>query len=101
MAPILRGENKMLDFLKKTLADFGVTKKLDDTSPSGKIDAVDVKKLGVDALIVGVSAAIAYSIEHMAPNTFGEYQAFVVLGLSMLAKGLQKLTKDNSDGTNP
>lgn len=91
----------MLDFLKKTLKDFGVTKKLDDTSPAGKIDAVDVKKLGVDALIVGVSAAIAYSIEHMAPNTFGEYQAFVVLGLSMLAKGLQKLTKDNSDGTNP
>jgi len=90
----------MLDFIKKQLAGFGVTKKLDDTSPAGKINAVDFKKLGVDAVIVGVSAAIAYSIEHMAPNTFGEYQAFVVLGLSMIAKGLQKLTKDNTDGSN-
>jgi hypothetical protein len=84
----------MLDFLKKAF-----TKKTDDTSPAGKVDAVDIKKLSVDALIVGVSAAIAYSIEHMAPNTFGEYQAFVVLGLSVIAKGLQKLTKDNTDGT--
>jgi len=84
----------MIDFLKGLFL-----KGTPDTSPAGKFDKVDAKKLGIDAVIVGVSAAIAYSIEHMAPNTFGEYQAFVVLGLSMLAKGLQKLTKDNTDGT--
>jgi hypothetical protein len=90
----------MLNLIKKTLANFGVTKKLEDTSPSGKIDIVDFKKLVVDTLIVGISAAVAYSIEHISPNTFGEYQPFVVLALSMLAKGLQKLTKDNSDVSN-
>lgn len=83
----------MIDFLKSFFL-----KGTPDTSPAGKLDKIDAKKLGLDAVIVGVSAAIAYSIEHMAPNTFGEYQAFVVLGLSMLAKGLQKLTKDNTDG---
>ncbi len=82
----------MLDFLKKVF----VHKAVEDTSPAGTLNKVDAKKLGVDAIIVGVSAAIAYGIEHMSPNTFGEYQAFVVLGLSMLAKGLQKLTRDNN-----
>lgn len=86
----------MFDFLKNAF-----TKNTVDTSPSGELNKVDAKKLGIDAIIIGVSAAIAYSIEHMAPNTLGEYQPFVVLALSMLAKGLQKLTKDNTNGTTP
>ena len=82
-----------MDFFKK-LKDVFV-KSVPDTSEAGKIDKVDSVKLIKTGVLVGIAAAISSVMTTMAPDTFGPYQAYITLGLTVALDFINKIVKNN------
>ena len=83
----------MTDFLKKLKEVF--VKSVPDTSPSGTIDKTDLAKVVKTGFLVGLASAISYGLANFSPDTFGNYQPLVVLGLTAALDFVNKLVKKN------
>lgn len=82
-----------MDFFIKLKDVF--TKKIPDTSETGKINTVDVAKLTKTGILVGVSAALASILASLAPDTLGVYQPVIILVLTVTLDFVNKLIKNN------
>lgn len=82
-----------MDFLKKLLAVF--TKKVNDTSDTGKVNAVDFAKLVKNASLVGLAAALSEVLATVGPDAFGVYQPLVIMGITAALDFISKLAKNN------
>lgn len=69
---------------------------MNSTSPSGKLDLTDFKKLLRDATIVGVGAGLVYAAQNVASVNFGEYTPFLVPVVSFLIDGIYRYYRDNT-----
>lgn len=83
----------MLDFLKK-LKDVFVNK-VPDSSPTGKVDKTDLAKVTRNALLVALAAGLSYVIKDIDPELLGQYQPFIMLGLTAALDFINKLVKKN------
>ena len=79
----------MLELLKK------LTKVGNSTSPANTLDKVDAKKLGVDAVCVGLSAALSYAIAHLGSLDIGTTTAILVPFIDMALSAALKFIRDN------
>lgn len=87
----------MFDWLKSVKI-----KSTDSTSKAFTLDLTDAKKLGIDALIVGAGAGVAYFISHIAGLNFGDATALIVpiltVGLNLVYKWLKENHPENREG---
>lgn len=82
-----------MDFFKK-LKDVFV-KNVPDTSETGTLNKIDAAKLVKTGVLVGVAAALSNLLATMAPDTFGPYQPYVMLALTVSLDFINKLVKNN------
>jgi len=62
-----------------------------ETIPSGKIDLVGLKKVGIGALIAGGGAILTYLAEVIPTVEFGVWTPVAVAGFSVIINYLRKL----------
>lgn len=65
-------------------------------SPSFKVNVDDLKRVGKDAALVGVSAALSYVGTHLASVDFGVYGPFLIPALTTAISFGVKWAKDNT-----
>lgn len=65
------------------------------TSPRGKLDLTDLKKLGRNTIIVAVGAGLAYLTSNIVNVNVGELTVFVVPVLSFLVDAVYRYHRDN------
>lgn len=84
-----------MDFLKKLVASFigGKEVKVDDSSPKGKLDKIDVVKTVRNLLLGVVAAGLTQYIED--PETLAKYGTITVVGLKTVFDILHKFMKNN------
>jgi hypothetical protein len=82
-----------MNFVQKLYDVF--TKNVEDKSGAGKIDQTDLAKIGKNAILVGVAAAISAVLSSVGPDMFGTYQPLIILGLTGLLDLLNRLIKSN------
>lgn len=67
-----------------------------DTSGANHIDFTDLQKLGVEAVFVGGSAAVAYMLSHVGGLDLGEATVWMVPLLTIGLNLAWKWLKDNT-----
>jgi hypothetical protein len=82
-----------MNFVQKLYDVF--TKSVDDKSDAGKIDQTDLAKVGKNAILVGVAAAVSAVLASVGPEMLGTYQPLIILGLTGLLDVLNRLIKSN------
>ena len=55
-----------------------------------RLDSIDWKKVGVGAFVAVLGVLLTYGSEFVSNTDFGEYEAFVVAGFSILTNLVRK-----------
>lgn len=79
----------------KTLFDV-FTKKVEDSSPKGKVDATDVAKVVRTSVYVGLAAALTYFMQGVTPEMIGAKGLVVLPLIAAVVEFLNKAVKDNT-----
>lgn len=82
-----------MEFIKNLFKVFGT--KVDDSSPSGKVDGTDIAKVLRTTILVSAASGLAYFLTNADPTMFGPYAVFVVPVLTAGLDFLNKLVKAN------
>lgn len=83
-----------MNFLKALIQSF--SKNTESTSPSGKVDVVDLGKTLKEAGYIGVAASIAFLLEKVPTLNMGEFQPFLVPAVTALLTLALKFVRDNT-----
>lgn len=83
-----------MEFLKNLALVF--TKKVEDTSPKGKVDSVDLAKVVRTAVYVGLASGLTYFAQGVTPDMIGVKGLVVLPLISAVIEFLNKAVKDNS-----
>lgn len=82
-----------MDLLKKFFEV--LVKKVEDTSPAGKVNSTDLAKTLRTTGLVSVAAGLTYFLGNFDPETIGHYSLFLVPLLTAGLEVINKLIKDN------
>lgn len=80
------------DDLSSLVKTFSMTNK---QSPAGQLNSIDLKKIGIGALVAVVGALLTYISQEITQIDFGEYTPVVVAMWSIFANVVRKLLQGN------
>lgn len=83
-----------MSFLVKLFNVF--TKKVEDSSPKGRVDSTDLAKVVRTSVYVGLAACLTYFMQGVTPEMIGTKGLVVLPLLAAVVEFLNKAVKDNT-----